>query len=133
MWPLPPLANYKEVNYLDTDTSRIIPISASITLRNTGDVLLTGSLELFNFDYTLFTDNNNGNTFSMGSVKFIDVNPRHQKGKFDMKPYIEPGNNLIEIRGGKKTKKSRKMRKSKKTKKTRKNRKVMRKSKKSKK
>jgi hypothetical protein len=62
MWPLPPLANYKEVNYLDTDTSRVIPISASVTLRNTNDVLLTGSLELFNFDYTLFTDNNNGNT-----------------------------------------------------------------------
>jgi hypothetical protein len=62
MWPLPPLANYKEVNYLDTDTSRVIPISASITLRNTNDILLTGSLELFNFDYTLFTDNNNGNT-----------------------------------------------------------------------
>ena len=81
----------------------------------------------------IYNDNNNGNTFSMGSVKFIDVNPRHQKGKFDMKPYIEPGNNLIEIRGGKKTKKSRKMRKSKKTKKTRKNRKEKRKSKKSKK
>jgi hypothetical protein len=62
MWPLPPLANYREVNYLDTDTSRIIPISASITLRNANDQLLTGSLELFNFDYTLFTDNNNGNT-----------------------------------------------------------------------
>jgi len=62
MWPLPPLANYREVNYLDTDTSRIIPISASITLRNTNDILLTGSLELFNFDYTLFTDNNNGTT-----------------------------------------------------------------------
>jgi hypothetical protein len=62
MWPLPPLANYREVNYLDTDTSRVIPISASITLRNANDILLTGSLELFNFDYTLFTDNNNGNT-----------------------------------------------------------------------
>jgi hypothetical protein len=62
MWPLPPLANYREVNYLDTDTSRVIPISASITLRNANDQLLTGSLELFNFDYTLFTDNNNGNT-----------------------------------------------------------------------
>ena len=62
MWPLPPLANYREVNYLDTDTSRVIPISSSITLRNTNDQLLTGSLELFNFDYTLFTDNNNGNT-----------------------------------------------------------------------
>lgn len=62
MWPLPPLANYKEVNYLDTDTSRIIPISASITLRNANDILLTGSLSLFNYDYTLFTNNNNGNT-----------------------------------------------------------------------
>ena len=62
MWPLPPLANYKEVNYLDTDTSRVIPISASITLRNANDQLLTGSLSLFNFDYTLFTDNDNGNT-----------------------------------------------------------------------
>lgn len=67
MWPLPPLANYREVNYLDTDTSRIIPISASITLRNTNDRLLTGSLSLFNFDYTLFTNNNNG------TATFADV------------------------------------------------------------
>ena len=75
----------------------------------------------------IYNDNNNGNTFSMGSVKFIDVNPRHQKAKFDKKPYIEPGNNLIDLRGGRKSRKVRKMRKSRKARKSikmRKSRKV---------
>lgn len=60
MFPVPPLAHYKEVNYLDTDTNRIINLSSSVDGR--GGIINTGSLVLSDYNYSLFTNNNNGTT-----------------------------------------------------------------------
>jgi hypothetical protein len=60
MFPVPPLAGYKEVTYLDTDSSRIINLTSSVDGR--GGNINTGSLILSDYDYSLFTDNDNGTT-----------------------------------------------------------------------
>ena len=70
MWPIPPLAKYIEVNYLDTDSSRIINVSSSVELRNNVDVLNTGSLVLSNS--SSFINNGNG-TIAFNSSSNLGV------------------------------------------------------------
>jgi hypothetical protein len=64
MFPLPPLANYKETTFYDTDSNRFISLTGSVNTR--GGNLVTESLALSNYNYSLFTNNGNG------SVNFDD-------------------------------------------------------------
>ena len=58
MFPLPPLANYKETTFYDTDSNRFISLTGSVDTR--GGNLVTESLALSNYNYSLFTNNGNG-------------------------------------------------------------------------
>lgn len=58
MFPQPPLAQYKEVSFLDTDTSRTIDLVPSVDPR--GAQLITSSLALYNYDIQYFTSNTSG-------------------------------------------------------------------------
>lgn len=61
LFPLPPLAQYKEVTFFDTDTYRYVSLTGSVDTR--GGTLLTSSLSLFNLDYVLFNKNTSGSAY----------------------------------------------------------------------
>jgi hypothetical protein len=58
MFPLPPLAQYKENTFFDTDTTRNTNLTGSVIARS--GILNTGSLKLFNLESNLFTSSSNG-------------------------------------------------------------------------
>lgn len=61
-FPLTPLANYKEINFLDTDDPRKLSLTGSVEVR--GGVLNTGSLILYNNDGNFTADNKGTVTFN---------------------------------------------------------------------
>lgn len=58
MFPLPPLAGYKEVTFYDTDVSRTTNLVSSVNGR--GNTINTSSLRLSNYNSTLFTTGSSG-------------------------------------------------------------------------
>jgi hypothetical protein len=60
MFPVPPLAQYKEVTFFDTgsDTPKLIDLTGQMVAR--GNNIDYTSLTFFNYDDELFTDNNAG-------------------------------------------------------------------------
>jgi hypothetical protein len=62
MFPLPPLANFKESTFLDTDDPRIVNLTGSVDVR--GGVLNTGSLVLYNNNGDFVANSNGTVTFN---------------------------------------------------------------------
>jgi hypothetical protein len=58
MFPVPPLAQYKEVTFFDSTTPKTIDLTGQMAAR--GNTIDYTSLTLFNYDDELFTDNNDG-------------------------------------------------------------------------
>jgi hypothetical protein len=69
MFPVPPLAQYKEVTVFDSTTPKTIDLTGQMAAR--GNTIDYTSLSLFNYDDELFTDNNDGtvtlNTTELGT------------------------------------------------------------------
>jgi hypothetical protein len=87
MFPVPPLAQYKEVTFLDTTVPKLIDLTTQIVAR--GNTIDYTSLLFFNYDDELFTDNNAG----VATITTTAVGTYLTNYKFDA---AVPGSNCVD-------------------------------------